>query len=374
MKNIFVAKYKDSQGFERSLAFDKRYFDESKATQYLEKQGIKNFFFFFEPNKPVSFGENGIMFSGDIGFDITVNTLMPYLEADNEIILDSFGGDLFEGYKIHDAIKKLNKNPKITIMGIAASSATLPLIATENSHITENSRILIHNPWQWIVEGDDSDFRKAAKELEKEKIKLSKLYSVKTSIPENEILALMTEERWMSAEEAFQKGFVNNFKTENKMTEKQFDEKANSFFERIANFFKPKTKNLILQSADGLEINIPDIDSEDQIEVGITGVTAGGSTANGEYVMPDGRTLVIEAGTIMEIKESEETSESESETTETIEDLKAEIERLKQAQQNALNAFQSFKNLVKSEVKFEAEEKPEKEPVENKIRKPFKNK
>ena len=173
--NKFLARYNEN-GIDKSILFDKSKFTEESAAAYLNAHQIKNFFFFFEPYEPTPFGSNSIIFKGDIGFDITTETILPYLNEGKEIILDSFGGDLFEGWKIHDAIKMLGTNPSIGVIGSCASAATMPLLASENSWMSENSRFLIHNPSTWEA-GDDEAMRNTANELEKEKLKLANFYA-----------------------------------------------------------------------------------------------------------------------------------------------------------------------------------------------------
>ena len=90
MVNKFIARYKQN-GLDKSIAFDKSQFTQETAEIWLKSKGINNFILFFEPYEPQPFGENGMMFSGDVGFDITVNSIMPHIEQGKEIILHTFG-------------------------------------------------------------------------------------------------------------------------------------------------------------------------------------------------------------------------------------------------------------------------------------------
>jgi ATP-dependent protease ClpP protease subunit len=350
----FIARYADKNGIKKSLCFDKSKFNEQQAKEYLAEKGIKNFLFFFEPNPPTPFGENGIHFEGEIGFDITMNNLLPYIEAGNEIIIDSFGGDLFEGWKIHDAIKLTGKNPSITVLGTCASSAVQILLSTENRKMTGQSRLLIHNPWMWEV-GDDEVMQRAAIELKNEKTRLAKFYAEISGKPIEEILDTMKQERFMHIDECiamnFVKGESNINENQTEMNAEQ-EAKLNSIgsgIENLANTIKNlfiKPKNVVVQDVDGNEIDFgEDAETVEQIAIGDT-ATVNGEPANGEYVLQDDTVYVFENGTLTEIRMPEETDENAE-----MEQLRQENEALKQENEqlkNSLTEKESLYNDLKS--------------------------
>jgi len=335
----FIARY-EKDGIKKSVIFGRAEFTKKSASKWLKNNDIKNFLFSFEPYEPTPFGENGIMFKGDVGFDITTNTLLPQIGKGKDIYLDTFGGDLYEGLKIHDAIKALNTNPHIEAMGTVASSGVQILIATENRYMSANSRLLIHNPWTVAI-GDDSELRKEASELEKEKNNLAKLYSNITGKSIDEILVIMKEERFMFLEEAKELNFVKA-KTENKDLEinKKEDEMENkeviekislieNMFNKVMKVLSPP-KNIIVQDVNGVEIDFQEIETAEQISVGDIAVIDG-SPATGDYVLPSGETYVFEAGALTEIKEVEtEEEDTNEELTQEVEDLKVENNILKE--------------------------------------------
>lgn len=306
----FVARY-DVNGVTKSVWFNKSSFDEEKARGWLNAHDIKNFFFFFEPYEPTPFGEDGMLFKGEVGFDITTEILLPHIGAGKKIILDSFGGSLFEGWKIHDSIKALGVTPEIGVIGSCASAAVQIFLASENRWLTENSRLLIHNPWA-MEAGDDEAMRKMANDLEAEKIRLAKFYSTITGKSAADMLALMKEERFMDADECLQLGFTKQIKNklitnenEENMTNQEVGEKLNglervlnSFAEKFNKFFSPK--NIMLIDVNGVELDFPEAETMEQIAVGMT-VTAGGEPANGDYTMEDGTIYRCENGSLIEI-------------------------------------------------------------------------
>lgn len=345
--NKFIARYEEN-GRTKSIAFDKSQFNEETAKEYLNHNGIKNFFFFFEPYEPTKFGENSYLFRGDVGFDITTEKLLPYLQADNEIILDSFGGDLWEGLKIYDAIKSMDNNPSIGVLGSCASAATLILLSTTNRWMSENSRFLIHNPWTWEA-GDDEQFRKTANELEIEKNNIGRLYSKETGNSFEDMIMLMKEERFLSSTEAKEKKFVlstnNKFTNlnENDMNNEEVEKKLSTLetmMNKIVNLFNKgnndSPKNIIVQDVNGVEIDFGnEIESEEQIVTGLTGVMIDGQPAEGEYVLGDGTIYVFTGGELTEIREPETEEEID------VEALQAENASLKEQLSEVQNKLET---------------------------------
>lgn len=338
----FIARY-EKDGIKKSVIFSRAEFTKKSASRWLKNNEIKNFLFFFEPEEPTAFGENGMMFKGDVGFDITTNSLLPQIEAGKDIFLDTFGGNLYEGLKIHDAIKALNINPHIEAMGTVASSGVQILISTDNRYMSDNSRLLIHNPWSVAI-GDDSILRKEAGELEVEKINLAKLYSNISNKSVDEMLGIMKEERFMFLEEAMLLNFVKAKtkskevekveinKNEDEMENKEVIEKIGlieNMFNKVKEVLSPP-KNIVVQDVNGVEIDFPEIETAEQITKGSTAVIDG-SPASGDYVLASGETYVFENGTLTEIKEPEaEAEEPNEELTQEIEDLKVENKILKE--------------------------------------------
>lgn len=385
MVNIFVARYEE-KGVKKSLGFDKSRFDEAKATEYLNNLGVKNFFFFFEPAEPVQLDENSWLLSGDVGYDITVNSVLPIVQKNNNLVLDSFGGDLFEGYKIHDLLKSMNYTGKIKILGSCMSAATLPVMAVpiEQREMSDNSKFLVHNPWTWIV-GDYKELQNEADFLQKETNNIAAIYSRETGKQTTEILDLMSKEIILDKEGAIEWGFIkdeifsNNLNNNmaNQLTKEDMEGVFDKFLNRIQNLFKGAVKNLALQTADGTTLDFGEaVTQESEIVVGLTGVTVDGSPATGDYVMPDGRTLKIEGGTITEIIEA--TDEGNNEEMEALKtenaELKQKVADLEAAQNRVNTELANFKNQMVS--KFNAQttnEKPEANP-EPALRIPFKKK
>ena len=357
MTSTFLAKY-NQNGITRTVVFNREKYSKEDAEKWLNAHDIKNFFFFFEPIPPQPFDDETMLFRGEVGFDITADSIMEQVNAGKNIIIDSGGGSHFEGLKIYDSIKLSGKNPTIGVIGVCASAAFDILMAGEKRWVSENSRGLIHNPWTF-AEGDDAAFFAIANDLKTEKEQLANLYSKITGQEVETLLRLMAEERFMTPDEMLNLGFIHEIKTftkpkiDNEMTEKEKEltekvGKMEAFVNGLKNLFagKPEIKALTVQDANGIEIDFPDIEEESQIAVGIA-ATVDGAPASGSYVvgtgMHEGKTLVFENGSLVEIIEPE--------TNEEMEALKAENSALKEQLEVANKTLKDFKAKAEKDIK-----------------------
>lgn len=368
--NKFLAKYVSQKGVHKSIIFDKTSFNQDDATKYLSEKGIKNFLFSFEPNEPKPFGENSMLFSGEIGFDITSHNLMPCIEEGKGIILDSVGGDLWESWKIHDSIKALRLDPQIGVIGTCASAAVQILLATENRWISPNSRGLVHEAWNCTC-GNASDLLHSAESLEKENVRVANLYAQISQRSYIEIRALMKEERMLDADEMLSFNFaksktakfgdvetietIENKKNEEMTNEekeqvKGIGEKVNALWNKL---FPSTPKNIVIQDVNGTEIDFGEtVETAEQIAVG-DAATIEGVPAEGEYVLEDGTVYVFEAGALVTITPPEEegdTGELEALRTEN-DALRTENDALKVESQNAVTSQNEVRAQLEEEVR-----------------------
>ena len=387
-QSLFIARYTEN-GIQKAIAFNKADFTSEKAKAWLNAKGIQNFFFFFDPYAPLALDENTIMFRGEVGFDITQEILLPYLQQGKSIILDTCGGDLYTGWKIYDTIKLMGTNPSIGVVGSCMSAGTVILMATENRWMTPNSRTLIHNPWTFEA-GDDERMRKAADMLEAEKVQLANMYASVSGRTTEEMLAIMKEEKYMNAKQSLDMGFVKEIRGEvninsdnmtNDELNTKIEEKSESIFSKIKALFRKQgvIKALVLKTADDKNLDFgEDIQEAGDIQVG-TPVTVDGAPAEGEYTMPDGTIYVCSGGKVTEIKAPAADPEPDAALKTENDTLKAQLaERdaaLKEAQ-NTLAAVQQdladFKAQITSDIKGFRPEPPA-EPGGETVRKPFKS-
>lgn len=140
--------------------------------------------------------------------------------GDNPVVcrVCSRGGDFFMGMAIKDEFAR-NGNVTVDISGYAASAATLLGLGAKHTRISDTSFYFIHKVlspvmvWQDMNDDDlqvlIADLEKIKDENEKMTLVAAKAYADKCKKPVLDILSLMKEEKWLTAEEAKEWGFVD---------------------------------------------------------------------------------------------------------------------------------------------------------------------
>ncbi|MCT7313789.1 Clp protease ClpP [Ralstonia sp. CHL-2022] len=151
----------------------------------------------------------------DIGFWGTtakafVNELDALAKDADEILVavNSGGGDVFDGFAIYNALRRYSGKVTARVDGIAASAASLVVMAGDTIVMPENAMMMIHNAWT-IAAGDAAQMRKTAELLDKTRDGIVAAYRNKCGLTDDEIVAMMDAETWMTAGEAKDRGFAD---------------------------------------------------------------------------------------------------------------------------------------------------------------------
>ena len=123
------------------------------------------------------------------------------------IRINSNGGDIFAGSEIYDLISSYGGNVLIRIVGMAASAASVIAMAAE-SEIAPTGLMMIHNV-QSGTYGDYREMEHSAEVLREANRSIMLAYREKTGMSEDELLSLMDNETFMSADTAIEFGFVD---------------------------------------------------------------------------------------------------------------------------------------------------------------------
>ena len=138
-----------------------------------------------------------------------VEEIKEYEGKELAIHINSLGGEVFDGMAIYSIIQRRKAKTTVYIEGIAASIASVIALAADEVIMSENSLLMIHNAWGG-TQGDASEMRKQADVLDKITNEIAEIYVKKTNLPYDEIIRLMSEETWLTAEEAVALGFVDS--------------------------------------------------------------------------------------------------------------------------------------------------------------------
>ena len=257
-----------------------------------------------------------------------------------DLTINCRGGMTDTALAMYDALRATGKTISAEVIGECSSSATLLLLSARadlrKAH--PNATILIHNPYiSGFVEGDAKQVGNIADSLQDVQDKFLDIYVERTGSDRETLQAIMDEGKPMSVERAKELGFISdiilpisaqnkNPKINDKMTLKE------RIFMALAKVF-----GMSLETADGKTLELEKESGEPIVGDKVT-------SEDGEYLMPDGSTIVVEGGTITEIRpakdEADDTDagrgeEGEADDTdpdnndETDSEKDAEIDRLK---------------------------------------------
>lgn len=131
--------------------------------------------------------------------------------------INSPGGDVYEGLTIHNMLKRHKAKVIVNIDGLAASIASVIAMAGDVVRMPNNAMIMIHNAMSGAV-GSANDLREVADLLDKVTSTLMNTYLEKTDkLNIDTLKALLDAETWMTAEEAFSYGLIDEVITSKKL-------------------------------------------------------------------------------------------------------------------------------------------------------------
>ena len=132
--------------------------------------------------------------------------------------ISSLGGSVDDAISIFDQFVE-HGNVTAELSAFVASSATLVSLGAKTVRMNENSFYLIHKAMNWVDEWgtmneDEIDalimkLEAQKQQLAKITLQLAKMYVKKTGKTLDEIISLMKQESWLTAEEAKAWGFVD---------------------------------------------------------------------------------------------------------------------------------------------------------------------
>lgn len=122
--------------------------------------------------------------------------------------INSPGGAAFEAFAIYNTLRNHPARIVAHVDGLAASAASVVMLAGDEVRIAENGFVMIHNAHGGVYGGAD-DMRRNADVLEKLNATLAKLYAKKMGGSEEDVKDLMDAETWYTADEAKAVGLVD---------------------------------------------------------------------------------------------------------------------------------------------------------------------
>lgn len=122
--------------------------------------------------------------------------------------INSPGGGVTDALAIYSILRKHPGHVTAIVDGLCASAATLVALAADEIVMAEHSLLMVHNPWT-VASGDADQMRKAADTLDVVSREMAALYTERTGISEEKVVAIMAAETWFNAYEAVEAGFAH---------------------------------------------------------------------------------------------------------------------------------------------------------------------
>jgi len=230
--------------------------------------------------------------------------------------INSRGGDVQEGWTIHDLLTNSGKKIKTIGEGKVYSIATIIYLAGEEREFYRNADGLIHNPfippYTLADQYESGDLIKIAEGLVQEEEKILNFYVERTGSPKDKLAEYMKEDTKLSAEDMLSLGFATKIiepvkafahyklkidKIMNESDVKTFGQKLDTILEKIKNFSRLTPTDQTITDKDGKEFKL---EKE-------TGSPAVGDKASpdGTYTLTSGKVIVVENGAVSKIDEAE---------------------------------------------------------------------
>lgn len=292
--------------------------------------------------------------------EVSVQDVKSQLEpgADEYIVhIISPGGEVFEGYGIYNVLRNTGKKITVHIEGLCASIATLIAFAGDNIIMNKTGEFMIHNPQVSGVEGDSTDMRNIANQLDKIKTILIDVAGARAirngkQISKDQLWKLYDNETWLTADEAKDVyGFVDesveaikavakvNLTNIKKMEQSAIEKLAT----RITNLFRAaKYKNQTDDTlTDGRQVVI--MDNNGDYNGAQIMLSDGTPLPAGEYELASGYDITVDDNsTITAVEQDVPVSETDNKNM----DLQKQIDELKAQLASATEQAKSAKAEV----------------------------
>lgn len=141
--------------------------------------------------------------------DITPADIKTQLDAlkgkELHVFINSGGGDVFAGTAIHNMIKRHDGKTIGHVDGVAASIASVILMACDEIEVPANAYVMIHRPMSGVF-GNVDDHLKICDVLETLEEGIINTYMLHTDLSKDALAEMMAAETWMTGDQ-----FAENF-------------------------------------------------------------------------------------------------------------------------------------------------------------------
>lgn len=262
-----------------------------------------------------------------VSFD-SIDDFIATIPDDDDTIdmrINSPGGCVPEGWAIIDKLRATGKKIIATIEGDAASMAAIVLLAASERKAYKHARLLIHDAYfpEYTLAGAyrKKDLEKLVTQLDEDNQRALDFMVERTGADRETLEALMKEDKFIDMEKAKELGFIHEIlepasarvkpkawkrPETNSSTDMENKKTLASAFKAFAEALglsikmeaDPAPVGYVLTAQDGTEITIDKPEGEDP-------AVGDAASPDGEFLMPDGTTIVVADGVITEIRDAE---------------------------------------------------------------------
>ena len=165
-----------------------------------------------------------IKIDGPIGGEINKQFITNELEKANgediDLKISSLGGSVDDAFAIHDSLKDYSGHVKAIYTGFVASAATIIGAGADEGEMSPNALFLVHKSLSGVMvfgHLNEEDIDKLINDLndikntnKKVDLIIANIYAQSTGRKAKTMLNLMSENKWLNAEETRDFGFIDN--------------------------------------------------------------------------------------------------------------------------------------------------------------------
>lgn len=139
-----------------------------------------------------------------------------------KIYINSYGGEVFEGFAIYNMLQRYAGYKTVYVDGIGASIASVIAMCGNKVIMNKASMLMIHNA-SGCACGTFKEMEQVAEALKKINDVIRDVYKTKTNLNDEKLTELMDNETYLTADECLEYGFADEVIEESKTEEKTKD-------------------------------------------------------------------------------------------------------------------------------------------------------
>lgn len=125
-----------------------------------------------------------------------------------DVRINSPGGDVFEGISMYNILKSHKANVTVYVDGLAASIASIIMLAGDEVVFGTGALMMIHKPWTCAC-GDAQALETVIDRLNDVENQMINIYRKKTNMDRAELKGFLAAETWWDADQAIEHGFCD---------------------------------------------------------------------------------------------------------------------------------------------------------------------